>query len=63
MTRDGVGVSDYAMKQAVTHPRLVVPQANGTYQYIGDFAVVVLIADSKVVTAWARTKVGWRIKP
>ena len=63
MTRDGVGVSDYAMKQAVTNPRLVVPQANGTYRYIGDYAVVVLNADSKVVTAWARTKVGWRIKP
>ena len=59
--RDGVGVSDEAMADAVAHPTVPpAPQANGTYRYEGRDAVVSLNERGEVVTTWARTSNGWR---
>lgn len=60
-TRDGHGVNDAAMDDAVANPvRPVQRQAGGTYKYTGRNAVVVLSQDGKVVTTWARNSAGWR---
>lgn len=60
-SRDGHGISDAAMKDAVTNPtRPAQAQAGGTYKYTGKNAVVILNQDGKVVTTWARNSAGWR---
>lgn len=59
--RDGVGVSDEAMADAVANPTVPPePQTNGTYRYEGRDAVVSLNERGEVVTTWARTSNGWR---
>ncbi len=59
----GVGVSDTAMQDAVQNPTKVIPQANGTYRYVGKDAVVVLNKEGHVVTTWARNRAGRRNNP
>ena len=55
MGRDGgLGVSDSAMQDAVEDPTEVVPQANGTYRFVGKDATVALNGAGQVVTTWAR---------
>jgi hypothetical protein len=60
-TRDGHGVSDRAIDDAVENP-LKPPQAqpNGTYKYEGTDAVVILNERGELVTTWARNSNGWR---
>lgn len=60
-TRDGHGVSDRAIDDAVENP-LKPPQAqpNGTYKYQGTDAVVILNERGELVTTWARNSNGWR---
>jgi hypothetical protein len=61
--RDGHGVSDEAMADAVANP--VKPpeyRPNGTYRYEGQDAVVSLNERGELVTTWAKTSNGWRIK-
>ncbi|GDY34048.1 putative T7SS-secreted protein [Gandjariella thermophila] len=64
MGRDGHGVSDEAMHDAVNNPTRAPEyrpdQYGGTYRYKGKDAVVVLNEEGKVVTAWARGRGGWR---
>ncbi|MCC7509754.1 MAG: hypothetical protein IT464_10295 [Planctomycetes bacterium] len=48
----GRGVHPKAILDAVTNPNKVVTQSNGTIQYKGANATVVLNGDGKVVTAW-----------
>lgn len=60
-SRDGHGVAESAMSDAVTNP--IEPpllQSNGTYKFVGRDAVVVLNPEGKVVTTWARNSNGWR---
>lgn len=59
----GSGVSDSAMDDAVENPTEVVPQANGTYRFVGTDATVVLNRAGQVVTTWARNSAGWRKAP
>lgn len=60
-SRDGHGVNDAAMEDAVANPvKPVVLQPNGTYKYVGENATVVLNQDGEIVTTWARNKTGWR---
>jgi hypothetical protein len=47
---------------AVKNPLKVLP-AKGGLKYVGRDATVVLKADGKVITAWARNSSGFRIKP
>jgi hypothetical protein len=62
--RDGHGVSDAAAQDAVDNP--VKPPKyrpdpyGGAYRFTGKDAVVNLNEEGKVVTAWARSKAGWR---
>lgn len=63
--RDGHGVNDGALNDAVQHP--VNPprfklddQGRGSYVCEGPDAVVVLNQDGQVVTAWAKNRNGWR---
>lgn len=59
--RDGHGVSDAAMNDAVRNPiQPPEPQPGGRFKYVGDHAVVVLNSSGKVVTTWAKSSAGWR---
>jgi hypothetical protein len=63
--RDGHGVNDGALNEAVEHPvnppRFKVDdQGRGSYVYEGPDAVVVLNKDGQVVTGWAKNQNGWR---
>ena len=60
ISRDGVGVSNRAMLDAMKNPKEVVPQSNGTTLYIGQNAVVLTNAQGKVVTTWATSSAGQR---
>ncbi|WP_433782384.1 hypothetical protein ACQPX6_21130 [Actinomycetospora sp. CA-101289] len=60
--RDGVGVSDEAMADAVANP-IAGPKyqsQNQTYVYEGRDAIVFLNEQGRVVTTWATTSNGWR---
>ncbi|TMI99432.1 MAG: hypothetical protein E6G97_22860 [Alphaproteobacteria bacterium] len=46
------GVSPSAMHDAVTNPIQILPQSNGTTQYVGRGAAVVLNPLGQVVTTW-----------
>lgn len=59
--RDGHGVSDEAMNDAVENPvKAPKEQSGGTFRYDGQDATVVLNPEGKVVTTWARNSNGWR---
>jgi hypothetical protein len=60
ISRAGGGVSPQAILNAVRNPQQVVAQANGTVKYVGQQATVVLNQAGKVVTTWARSKLGIR---
>jgi len=62
---DGHGVNDTALQDAVEHPLEppsyeVDEQGRGAYIYRGKDATVVLNSDGQVVTAWPRSRQGWR---
>ena len=63
-TRDGHGVNDEAVNDAVANPtkppKYIPDKYGGTYRYVGKNATVNLNKDGKVVTAWARNSSGWR---
>lgn len=54
----GLGVSQSAVEDAVVNPIAVVPQQNGTFQFIGKNRTVALNQAGKVVTAWATNSGG-----
>lgn len=63
--RDGHGVNDSALQDAVAHP--IGPpvfeldeKGRGAYAYVGKDATVILNRDGQVVTAWANIPHGWR---
>jgi hypothetical protein len=63
--RDGHGVNDDALQDAVEHPLSppsyqVDQQGRGAYLYQGKDATVVLNKDGQVVTAWPNNHHGWR---
>jgi hypothetical protein len=62
--RDGHGVSDRALQDAVANPTrspvFELDEYGGTYTYFGEDAEVILNKDGKVVTAWPKTRNGWR---
>lgn len=62
--RDGHGVNDNAMQDAVKHPigppEYAPDQYGGNYTYVGKDATVILSQDGKVITAWANSRDGWR---
>ena len=62
ISKNGVGVSERAMLDAVKNPTKIVSQALKTkFKYIGKNAVVILNKTGKVITTWAKHKVGRRI--
>jgi hypothetical protein len=62
--RDGYGVNDRALQDAVEHPiglpEYASDQYGGNYTYVGKDATVILSKDGKVITAWANSRDGWR---
>jgi hypothetical protein len=62
--RDGHGVSDSALQDAVEHPteppEYDTDQYGGNYTYVGKDATVILSKDGRVITAYANTRGGWR---
>ena len=59
MGRDGHGVSDAALLDAIRNGRMNI-QKNGAYQIQGRNATVVVNSSGKIITAWARNSQGWR---
>jgi dihydroorotate dehydrogenase len=63
LNRNGHGVNDAALRDAVHHPTRVVRQTGQygtTFRYEGRNATVVLNSQGKVVTCWPRNRAGWR---
>lgn len=63
LNRNGHGVNDAALRDAVLHPIRVVRQSGQygtTFRYEGRNATVVLNSQGKVVTCWPRNRAGWR---
>ncbi|WP_082951413.1 PPE domain-containing protein [Mycobacterium sp. 852002-51057_SCH5723018] len=63
--RDGHGVNDRALQDAVDHPTMAPlyetdEAGRGAWLYYGKDATVILNKDGQVVTAWARGRDGWR---
>jgi hypothetical protein len=62
--RDGHGVNDNAMQDAVSNPteppQFVPDQYGGTWRYDGKDATVCLNENGQVTTAWANNSNGWR---
>lgn len=55
------GVNDMAFNDALSNPIEIIPQQNGTYQYIGQYSTVVLNETGDVVTCWATSSDGYLI--
>jgi hypothetical protein len=62
ISRDGVGVATDAILGAVRSPVRVVEQSAGRMLFVGENASAVLNESGEVVTTWATTKAGTRIK-
>jgi hypothetical protein len=62
--RDGHGVNDNALQDAVSNPtkppQFVPDQYGGTWRYDGKDATVCLNENGQVTTAWANNSNGWR---
>ncbi|MGC1151776.1 hypothetical protein, partial [Mycobacterium sp.] len=62
--RDGHGVNDNVMQDAVRNPaeppQFVPDQYGGTWRYDGKDATVCLNENGQVTTAWANNRNGWR---
>ncbi len=63
ISREGVGVNEQAMLDAVNAPVKVINQADGTTRFVGKDATVVLNGEGRVVTTWANGSAGTRIQP
>lgn len=60
ISRDGVGVANTAILDAVKNPVKTVMQAEGKVKYVGKDATVVLNKDGKVISTWATSGNGVR---
>ncbi len=62
--RDGHGVNDAAIQDAVENPvkepKYRPDQYGGSYRYTGKDAIVNLNKDGQITTAWAKSRAGWR---
>jgi hypothetical protein len=63
ISKDGVGVATEAIFDAVRNPQQIIQQARGAMRYVGRNASVVLNDAGEVVTTWAHSSAGWRIRP
>jgi RHS repeat-associated protein len=62
ISRDGVGVADRSILDAVKNPTEVLEQSGGRTMYVGKDATVITNAEGKVVTTWANGSAGTRIQ-
>jgi RHS repeat-associated protein len=60
ISHDGVGVSPQAILNATSNPLQVIKQADGTFKFIGENAIVILNEFGEVITMWATSSKGWR---
>ena len=63
MGREGAGVADDALIDAVRNPTEVIDQGDGTIKYVGANAEVILNENREVVTAWATGRARTWIQP
>jgi RHS repeat-associated protein len=61
ISRDGVGVANHAILDAVKNPKQVVQQSGGRTMYVGRDATVITNAQGKVISTWANGSAGTRI--
>jgi len=60
ISRDGVGVSNLAILDAVNNPTKVISQTGGRTMYVGRDATVVMNSQGQVITTWANGSAGQR---
>lgn len=60
ISRDGRGVATDAILNAVRNPSQVISQSGGKLKYVGQNATVILNENGRLITTWARNKLGWR---
>ena len=63
ISRNGHGVNNNAILDTVKNPHNITKQGGifkSTYKFKGSKATVILNKFGKVVTAWAKSKLGWR---
>jgi len=60
ISRDGVGVSNRALMDAVKNPTKVIEQSGGRTMYVGKDATVIMNSRGQVITTWANTSSGQR---
>ncbi len=61
ISRDGVGVATRAILDAFKNPIAVMGQTGGRFILAGKDAVIVINAEGKLITAWARGSAGFRL--
>ena len=62
ISRDGHGVANKAILDAVKNPKNIVSQGflRSKFKFVAKNAVVILNKTGKVITAWAKSKIGRR---
>ena len=63
ISRNGHGVNNNALLDTIKNPQSITKQGvffKSTYKFKGSKATVILNKVGKVVTAWAKSKLGWR---
>ncbi len=63
ISRNGHGVNNSALLDTIKNPQSITKQGvffKSTYKFKGSKATVILNKVGKVVTAWAKSKLGWR---
>ncbi|MGH9908103.1 MAG: hypothetical protein ACRD8U_21235, partial [Pyrinomonadaceae bacterium] len=63
ISHDGLGVSTAAILNTLKNPIKVVIQSGGRVRVEGKDATVILNRAGKVITTWARSSAGTRVKP
>jgi hypothetical protein len=63
ISREGVGVAEGPMMDAVRNPTKLIQQADGAVKYVGKDATVILNKAGKVISTWARNAASFRISP
>ncbi len=63
ISRDGVGVSARAIRDAFTNPLRISGESGGRFLLTGRDAAVVVNAEGRVITTWATNSAGFRVVP
>ena len=63
ISRDRVGVSTGAIRDAFQNSLQIVGEAGSRFHFVGQNATLVINSQGNIVTLWAERSAGWRIVP